>query len=529
MNIENGIKQLLESKGINQLFAYSRKSRDIDNEGLEKHHEIIQEFADKIGMPVKFYEEVESSETLNRPKMNQLRKDIQAKKVRCLIVYRMDRLSRKVTDTERLVKEFAFNELVLIEAHREKIVNYEEILGIKLEAMMSDLYQEQAKIVLSAGRKKAVQMYGNHLGEPPLGYNYNKESKKLEPNEEAWIVKEIFKLYLEGYSTHSIAIKLNDKGLTTRKGGIFTGKGVWQILTNDKYIGVQTYGKKEWYKDGNGKVHCKDRPQEEWVVYSGAHEPIIDEEAFNRVQAQTENNRVAPIVARRHQHILTGLVKCGKCGWGMTVITRKYPSKEVANIRSCDRRNYLDNTRCGNKGINGKTVEDYIIKALFGTVRPAILNMKKDIAKNGKSLKKVFEGQELDELFKQEKKLNQQMDKLIEMQLEFKTERVAVKMKQVEAQLGIIQDKIARLAGEATVGEELTWVDTFLKDAEDLVGFPFNYRGMDAEQKNIFLKKYVEHVTVLDGEITGIKFANEVEKIFELGNKCYGKETEAVL
>lgn len=528
MNVENKIKKVLQNAGINNLYAYSRKSRDIDEEGLQKHHDIIMELADKLGLPITFYEEVESSETLNRPQLNQLRKDIQNKKVRCLIVYRMDRLSRKVTDTERLVKEFAFNNLILIEAHREKVVDYNEILGIKLEAMMSDLYQEQAKLVLASGRKKAVQLYGNHLGEAPLGYDYDKETKKLVPNQDAWVIKQMFDMYLQGYSTHSIAVKFNEMGLTTRKGGIFKGKGIWQLLMNDKYIGVQTYGKKEWYKDGDGKVYCKDRPQEEWVVYQDAHEPLIDEETFNKVQALLEKNRRVPAGERNHTHLLTGLVKCGKCGWNMAVIKRAYPKKIDFNIRSCDRRNYLTNERCGNKGIKGEIVEDYLVKAIFSNVRPVILDMKKDIAKSGKSLKKAIEGQELEDLFKQEKKLNQQLDKLIDMQLEFSNDRITVRMKQVEAQLEIIQDKIARLSGEATENE-FTWVDAYLKEAEDLIGFPFNYRGMDAEQKNIFIKKYIKNVTVLDGEITEITYADEVEKIFGFRNKCYRNENENAL
>jgi DNA invertase Pin-like site-specific DNA recombinase len=524
----NQIKQLLESKGISNLFAYSRKSRDIDAEGLQKHHDIINEMAEKLGLPVEFYEEVESSETLNRIQLNQLRKDIQSKKVRCLIVYRMDRLSRKVTDTERLVKEFAFNDLILIEAHREKIVDYNEILGIKLEAMMSDLYQEQAKIVLASGRKKAVQLYGNHLGETPLGYDYNKETKKLVPNQDAWVVKKMFDMYLQGYSTHSIAIKLNEMGLRTKRGGIFKGKGIWQLLMNDKYIGVQTYGKKEWYKDGDGKVHCKDRPQEDWVVYRDAHEPIIDEETFEKVQQKIADNRVVPKGTKRHTSQLTGLVKCGKCGWNMAVIKRKYPNKEVVNIRSCYRRDYVKGGSCGNKGIDGETLDKFMIHEIFNNVRPVVLDMQKNLAKGNKSMKKVLNGQELDDLLKQERKLNQQMDKLIDMQLEFSTERVAIKMKQVEAQLLIIQDKIAQLKGEATV-DETSWVDTFLKEAEDLVGFPFNYKGMTAEEKNIFLKKYIDHVTVLDGQITEIKFVDEVEKLIELCNKCYRNENENAL
>jgi len=367
------IKELLESKGINRLFAYSRKSRDIDAEGLAKHHDIINELADKLGLTVEFYEEVESSETLNRPQLNQLRKDIQNKKVRCLIVYRMDRLSRKVTDTERLVKEFAFNDIILIEAHREKIVDYSEILGIKLEAMMSDLYQEQAKMVLKAGRIKSVQLYGNHLGETPLGYNYNKDTKKLEPNDDAWIVQEIFKLYLQGYSTHSIAVQLNQRGLTTRKGGIFKGRSIWGILQNDKYIGVQTYGKKEFYKDVEGKVRYKNKDEADWIVYKDAHEPIISQEDFDKVQALFKG-KDNPFTERYNTNTLTRLVRCGKCGTSMSVI----PRKGTINIRACYNRDYETGKLCCNSGAKGEMIEDYLVRVIFTVVRPVILKLNRD-------------------------------------------------------------------------------------------------------------------------------------------------------
>lgn len=521
MNFENGISRIektLKENGIDHLHAYSRKSRDIDNEGLEKHHAIIQELADKLGYPVTIYEEVESSETLNRTQLNQLRKDIQQKKVRCLIVYRMDRLSRKVTDTERLIKEFAFNDLILIEAHREKVVDYNEILNIKLEAMMSDLYQEQAKIVLSSGRKKAVQLYGNHLGEAPLGYSYNKDTKKLEPNSESWVVQEMFDLYLKGHSTHSIAVKLNGMGLTTSKGGEFKGKGVWQILQNDKYIGVQTYGKKEWYKDVDGRVHCKDRPKEQWVVYQDAHEPIIDKKTFDKVQKLLDGNRTSPLGERKPDYILTGLVRCGKCGWNMPMIKRVYPNKEVVQIRACYRKDYTTGERCGNGGISGELVEDTLIKAIFTTVRPLVLKATKDMAKDKKLLKAKINGSELDNLTKQERELTKQLDKLIDLQLEHKTDRITVKMRQVEAQLEIVKDRIAQL-DDYVEPNDYTWVDVFLKEAEDLVGFPFNYKGLSNEQKNIFLKKYIQQVTVLNGQVVGIEYAKEVNNLLSLGEQ----------
>ncbi len=513
-NLENKIKKQLELAGVKTLHAYSRKSRDIDEEGLKKHHDIICELGEKLGMPVTFYEEVDSSETMNRVKLNQLRKDIQSKRVRALIIYRMDRLSRKVTDTERLMKEFAFNDLILIEAYREKVVNYKEILGIKLEAMMSDLYQEQVKIVLSEGRKKAVSLYGNHLGTVPLGYNYDKTTKKLIPNSDAWVVKEIFDLYMKGYSIHTIAYKLNGRGLTTQRGMPFGAKAISTIIKNEKYIGTQIYGKYEWYKDAENMRSGKERLKEDWIVYQDAHEPIIEKDYFEKVQRRIDSRNKNKNTVR-HTDVLSGLVKCGICGSVMGVITRVYKTQTVCNIRACYKKDVMNGTCCLNGGMNGKIVEDYLVNQIFTVVRPVIMRSTKDMAKLKKSLQTDNRGLELETLTKEERELTKQLDKLIDLQMEHKTERITIKMKQVESQLELVQDRITMVGGEATV-DEFHWVETFLKEAEDMVGFPFNYRGMTIEDKNIFLKKYIKFVTITDRQITGIKFTEEVETL--LGN-----------
>lgn len=512
----NGIREILENRGISQLHAYSRKSRDIDEEGLKKHHDIIEALAEELGFPVKFYEEVDSSETLNRPQLNQLRKDIQSKKVRCLIVYRMDRLSRKVTDTERLVKEFAFNDLILIEAHREKIVDYNELLGIKLEAMMSDLYQEQAKIVLTAGRQKAVALYGNHIGEAPLGYTYDKETKKLIPNNDAIIVQEIFKMYLEGYSGNSIAVKLNTKGIRTRKGALFTGKAIIDIIQNDKYIGIQTYGKREWYKDGNGRKMSKERPKEEWIVYQDAHEAIIDEDTFKKAQKVLEANKRRPSGAIQRKYSLSTVAMCGMCGKTLPVMVRQYKTKTSVNIRACNKIDFATGHKCSNGGIHGDIVRDYIKQQLWKVVRPVVLQMKKEWAKDKKEILKIGEDKELKDLEKQKIQLSKQMNNLIDLQMNLGVQdHLVIKMKQVEAQLKIVQDRLENLQGSDS-DNELYWVENFLKEAEDLIGFPLNWEGMNEEDKNIFIKKYIENVIVLNHEIVGVKYSEEVESLLQL-------------
>ncbi len=517
-NLEQ-IKKVIKEKGVMQLYAYSRKSRDLDGEGLQKHHDVINDFAKKIGLPIKFYEEVGSSETLKRPMMNQLRQDIEHKQVECLIVYRLDRLSRKVTDTERLLKEFSFNDIILIEAHREKIVDYKESLGIKLEAMMSDLYQEQAKMVLYAGRQKAVQMYGNHLGQAPLGYSYNKETKKLEPNEMAWAVKKAFELFLDGDCTYTIATKLNEIGVRSTRGGSMIASTVHRMLKNEKYKGVQIYGKKEWYTDVDGKVRTKKRPKEEWMVYENAHEPIIPSELFDEVQKLMVKRQKKPHASRRRKFSLTQVVKCSKCGRKMSFIRAGTGSYKTDTIRTCFHVDWETGERCGNKGMPARIMEDFIKKQIWEEVRPLILKTQKELAKDSSALNTLNVGSiEIEDLKQRRSDLEKQINNAIELQIELgKDERLLTKIKQLKAQVEMVTDDIEKLEQQHP-SDSLAWVERFLEQNTELINFPINYKGMSESDKNKFIQRYVEWVEVEDREIIGIKYTEDVRRLKDLIN-----------
>lgn len=512
------IRKKLEEKGITQLYGYSRKSRDENGEGLEKHRNQLEAFAKELGYPIIILEEQESSETLNRPMMKLLRDDIKKGKVKAVVMLRLDRLTRKITDLERLLAEWNFHDVLLIEANRQKIIDPKEMQTVKLEGIMNDLYQDSAKQVLFAGRLKAVELYGHHVnGQPPLGYDYNRDTKKLVPNQDAHIIKQIYDLYLAGYSTNTIAVKLNRQGLVTRNGSIFNSRSIHTILCNDKYIGTQSFGKKQWHKDGEGNVMSKNRTQDLWVTYENAHEPIINNETFDKVQEQLVANRITPErVLRNTMFSVSGLVKCGKCGWNMAVITRKFKTKESVMIRSCPKIDYTTGEKCKNKGLSVEAIEDYFRKELWNTVRPLVLEYKKKIAK-GKKLKLKSNTQvEMADFHKKKKELTKQIDILIDMQLSMgKSERLMVKMNQLEAQLKMVNEQLERLEN-CEVDDSFAWVEHFLKDAEDLICYPLNWKGMSSEDKNVFLKKYFKGVTVLNGEIVGIMYSDAVQELINL-------------
>jgi DNA invertase Pin-like site-specific DNA recombinase len=517
-NAIEDIRIQLEAKGITQLYGYSRKSRDENGEGLEKHRHQLEAFANELGYPIYILEEQESSETMNRPKMNQLREDVKRGKVKAIVVLRLDRLTRKITDLERLLSEWNFHDVILLEANRQKIIDPKDFQTSKLEGIMNDLYQDSVKQVLFAGRLKAVELYGHHVnGHPPLGYDYNRDTKKLVPNGDAHIVKQIFDLYLEGHSINNIALKLNRQGLTTRNGSHFNAGSIHIILKNGKYIGTQSFGKSQWHKDAEGNVMSKTRTEDLWVTYENAHEPIIDKEVFEKVQAQLVDNRSTPVrVARNTMFSISGLVKCGKCNWTMSVITRKFKKKDAVMIRSCPKTDYTTGEKCKNKGLDVESIEEYLKKELWNNVRPLVLQYQRKIAK-GKKLNLKSDNQvEMVELQKRKKELTKQIDTLIDMQLDAgKSDRLMVKMNQLTAQMKGVNEQLQRMENSEE-DDSLAWVEHFLRDAEDLIGFPLNWNGMSNEDKNVFLKRYFKSITVLNGEIVEIVYSNAVQELMNL-------------
>lgn len=508
--MQQNIIDILNNKGITKLYAYSRKSRDIEGEGLQKHHDIIEDFCNNLSIPLeKIYEEVESSETLARPVLSDVREQVKNGQIKALVVYRLDRLTRKTTDLERLLQEFKFYNLILIEAHRGKIVDYKDTLSTKLESVMSDLYQEQSKLVLNAGKKKAVAIYGNHLGEAPLGYDYNPKTKKLEPNEQAFIIRLVFDLYIEGKSTTSIAVDLNQRGYRTRKGVLFNSRSTHIILTNEKYIGTQIYGKREWYKDSNGRKMSKEAPQEDWIIYENAHEPLITKEQFMQVQKLLKSNLLVPVGARKRTFSLSNVLKCGKCGRFM--VFHHVKGKEY--LKPCANMDYATGQKCGNGAIPIKDIEKNIKSQIWSVARPAILHVKERIADGQKYLSQV--DIQKDDLIKQERDINSQLDNILDLMIQRGADQRLLdreqvlknKLQQVESQLeSLSNDNDAEI-------DQYPHITAFFKDTEDLNTLPWKFEKMTSDEKNVLFKRYIDHVTYLKHPLTlDIKWTPEVEQ-----------------
>ena len=202
-----------------------------------------------------------------------------------------------------------------------------QINGLVNEWYLEDM-SENIRSVLTNRRRN-----GFHIGAFAL-YGYRKDpdqkGRLLIDEEAAAVVREVFVLFAQGYGKSAIARMLNDRGVPnpteykrlhglrykqpkTKNSTLWKYAAISDMLTNEIYIGHMVQGK---YGSVSYKTkQNKPRPKEEWYVVEGTHEPIIDRELWDRVQA---------MVAERAKPFDVGTVglfarkaRCAHCGYAM--------------------------------------------------------------------------------------------------------------------------------------------------------------------------------------------------------------------
>jgi site-specific DNA recombinase len=270
-----------------------------------------------------------------------------------IIVHSFSRFFRDVIDFglyERRLKKHGVDVLSITQE------THDDPVGQMVRRIFNvfDEYQskENSKHTLRAMEENARQGFFNGA-KPPYGYRAvdavgmgrRGKKKKLEVDEvEAQIVRRIYNLYLNGKDGRSMGIvaigaHLNAIGIT-RRGSKWGRSRVHELLTNTAYVGEYYFNRK---RTKTGEV----KPESEWIPINIT--PIIEPEVFEKVRKRLESRSPATIPPRlvNTPNLLTGLLKCGKCGSGMTLATGKsgkyryYKCARKASMGagSCESRN----------------------------------------------------------------------------------------------------------------------------------------------------------------------------------------------
>ena len=147
-----------------------------------------------------------------------------------------------------------------------------------------------------------------------LGYRRNAYGVlKIEPNE-AEIVRMIFADYLSGMGQTAIAKKLNEMGIPTRQGNLWTSPRIREILINEKYTGKLILQK--YYRNNHiEKRKTVNRGELAKYCLENAHEPIIDTDTFQQAQERLkqQHSRYYHNGATK-RYPLSGMITCAACG-----------------------------------------------------------------------------------------------------------------------------------------------------------------------------------------------------------------------
>lgn len=309
-------------------FEYTRVSTEMQVEGysLEGQENCIKKYADREEMICvgKYKDAGKSGKSIEgRPDFKRMLKDIQnGTKVDFVIVYKLSRFGRNAADI--------LNSLELIQSYGVELICVEEGIdssqtsGKLLISVLSAVAEIERENILeqtmNGRREKARQGLWNG-GPAPYGYIL-KDNKLFINEEEAEIVRTIFDKFIStkiGYG--GIAKYLNYQGIKKNPNckmalDTWSGPFVKDVLDNPVYCGKIAYGRRVRERKKGSKYEYITVNSDDYILVDGQHDPIISEEIWETAHQKRLRTGLKPKAktGQERKHLLTGLLRCPKCG-----------------------------------------------------------------------------------------------------------------------------------------------------------------------------------------------------------------------
>ncbi len=303
---------------------------------------------------------------MERPAFKRLMADVEAGLVDCVVVYKVDRLSRSLLDFTRIMEALEKRAVSFVSVTQQ--FNTTSSMGrLTLNILLSfaqferEIISERTRDKIAAARRKGKWSGGR----PILGFDVDSRGGRLVVNEdEAARVRAIYEIYLDRQSLIATIKELDARGWTNKRwtnkkeresgGAPFNKHSLHSLLTNVLYIGRLTY---------------KDE------VHEGEHPAIVDEVTFRRVRQILTRNGATGGAQVRNQFgaILKGLINCVPCNCAMvpthtTKQDRRYRYYVCANAQ---KRGWH---ACPSKSIPAGEIEKFVVDQVRGIGRdPALL------------------------------------------------------------------------------------------------------------------------------------------------------------
>jgi DNA invertase Pin-like site-specific DNA recombinase len=330
---------------------YTRKSSEegleqqfnsLDNQRLAGENYILSQASEGWEIVEKRYDDGGySGGNVDRPGLQELLRDIEAGLINCVVVYKIDRLTRSLLDFAKIVELFDKHGVSFVAVTQS--FNTSNSMGrLMLHVLLSfaqyerELTGERIRDKIAASKKLGYWLGGY----TPFGYDCIDKGLKINESE-AKTVRYIFDKFLELKSITATLEDLKQTGVGTRAGCSYSKKTLRQFLENPIYKGFVRHKGTE---------------------YQGLHEAIIPEKTFKAVQDIFQKS-TADRPYNRSNAILQDIIRCGCCDCAMTPTNCNKNNKKY-RYYTCS--NHLRKKNCAseNKNVPAGEVEEFVTKAV---------------------------------------------------------------------------------------------------------------------------------------------------------------------
>ncbi len=355
-----------------------------------------------------------------------------------IIVYDLSRIFRNIADAAKY-KERLNDAGIKIVSVTEPLADSDEgWLTETLTDTLNEYYSRQTRRKTHDGMAVKARSAKHCGGIPPLGYDVDESGALVINQAEAETVKEVFRLYCQGYSYRKMAEYLNGKGYRTKAGKPFDKNSFYHILTQEKYIGTYRWNKRRAKNSKGQHNNHAYKPVEKQIVIEDGCPAIIPLEQFQAVQERLSQRRQGRADTKsRHHYMLGGmkLLKCAKCGEYMvgkvtTSHGRRYTTYACPNHKG---------GICPTKDIRAGELEQY-------TAAVVVKNLlrKDSIPQLNRSLKKGVCSTESQQLRNQLKGINEKIDNIVRTLENGYSEAMTDRLHQLERDRDSLTSKLQR-------------------------------------------------------------------------------------
>ena len=309
------------------------------------------------------------------------------RKVGAVAAREVSRFARNSREWQQLVEVCRVVDTVLIDqemVYAPRFSNDRLLLGLKgsLNEYELDLLRQRS---VEARREKARR--GELIVSAPIGY-IKSEDQRLEKDPDLRVQQAILLVFrkftelgtvrqtLMWFLEHGQEVPTrNPRGETRWERPVY--RSMHRMLTSPVYGGAYAHGKTEHltgYDGGRPRHVCWRKPRDQWLaLIPGAHEGYVSWEEFERIGSAIRENTQGeqqPGAVRNGQALLSGLLRCSRCGRKLTV---RYTGNGHDVLRYSCIRSWLDNGEPRCIAFGGITVDEAIAREVLRVVQPAAI------------------------------------------------------------------------------------------------------------------------------------------------------------